>query len=82
MDAPRTGQRHYSLPTYSNVLYLKERGAKSFGSFKITGNTAITNSAGIATFPALKIDKPGGYTAIAVSDVGGSAEATFQINGH
>ena len=28
---------HYSLPTYSNVLYLKERGAKSFGSFNITG---------------------------------------------
>jgi dTDP-D-glucose 4,6-dehydratase len=28
---------HYSLPTYSNVLYLKERGAKSFGSFKLTG---------------------------------------------
>jgi nucleoside-diphosphate-sugar epimerase len=28
---------HYSLPTYSNVLYLKERGTKSFGSFKITG---------------------------------------------
>jgi nucleoside-diphosphate-sugar epimerase len=28
---------HYSLPTYSNVLYLKERGIKSFGSFKITG---------------------------------------------
>jgi nucleoside-diphosphate-sugar epimerase len=28
---------HYSLPTYSNVLYLKERGLKSFGSFKITG---------------------------------------------
>jgi nucleoside-diphosphate-sugar epimerase len=28
---------HYSLPSYSNVLYLKERGAKSFGSFKITG---------------------------------------------
>lgn len=27
----------YSLPTYSNVLYLKARGAKSFGSFKITG---------------------------------------------
>jgi len=52
------------------------------GSFKITGNTAITNSAGIATFPALRIDKPGGYTAVATSDVGGSAEATFQINGH
>jgi nucleoside-diphosphate-sugar epimerase len=28
---------HYSLPTYSNVLYLKERGVKSFGDFKITG---------------------------------------------
>ena len=28
---------HYSLPTYSNVLYLKECGTKSFGSFKITG---------------------------------------------
>jgi nucleoside-diphosphate-sugar epimerase len=28
---------HYSLPTYSNVLYLKERGTKSLGSFKITG---------------------------------------------
>jgi len=52
------------------------------GSFKITGNTAMTNSAGIATFPALRIDKPGGYTAVATSDVGGSAEATFQINGH
>jgi nucleoside-diphosphate-sugar epimerase len=28
---------HYSLPTYSNVLYLKERGTKSFGYFKIAG---------------------------------------------
>jgi len=28
---------HYSLPTYSNVLYLKEHGIGSFGSFKITG---------------------------------------------
>jgi hypothetical protein len=52
------------------------------GSFRISGNTAITNSSGIATFPDLKIDKPGGYTATAVSDVGGSASATFQINGH
>ena len=52
------------------------------GSFKISGNTAVTNSAGIANFPDLKIDKPGGYTATAVSDVGGSAAATFQINGH
>ena len=28
---------HYSLPTYSNFLYLKEHGATSFGIFKITG---------------------------------------------
>ncbi|MEO8320836.1 MAG: NAD(P)-dependent oxidoreductase, partial [Bradyrhizobium sp.] len=28
---------HYSLPAYSNVLYLKECGVKSFGGFKITG---------------------------------------------
>jgi dTDP-D-glucose 4,6-dehydratase len=28
---------HYSLPAYSNVLYLKGCGAKSFGSFRITG---------------------------------------------
>ena len=28
---------HYSQPTYSNVLYLRQRGAKSFGRFKITG---------------------------------------------
>ncbi|MDN4988581.1 MULTISPECIES: NAD(P)-dependent oxidoreductase [Bradyrhizobium] len=27
----------YSLPTYSNVLYLKEHGTKSFCNFKITG---------------------------------------------
>ena len=51
------------------------------GSFTISGNTAITNSSGIATFPDLRIDKPGGYTATAVSDVGGSASATFHING-
>jgi nucleoside-diphosphate-sugar epimerase len=28
---------HYSLPTYSNVLYLKTCGTQSFKSFKITG---------------------------------------------
>ncbi len=28
---------HYSLPTYSNVLYLKEHGTKSFADFNITG---------------------------------------------
>jgi len=28
---------HYSLPEYSNVLHLKERGTKKFNSFKITG---------------------------------------------
>jgi nucleoside-diphosphate-sugar epimerase len=34
----RTNQvGHYSQPTYSNLLYLKERGVKSFANFKITG---------------------------------------------
>ena len=28
---------HYSLPSYSNVLYLKEYGTAGFSSFKITG---------------------------------------------
>lgn len=28
---------HYSLPTYSNALHLKECGSKSFASFQITG---------------------------------------------
>ncbi len=28
---------HYSEPTYSNVLYLKEHGTAGFSSFKITG---------------------------------------------
>jgi nucleoside-diphosphate-sugar epimerase len=28
---------HYSLPTYSNVLYLKAHGTQSFKRFKITG---------------------------------------------
>ena len=51
------------------------------GSYTITGNTATTNAAGIATFPNLKIDKPGGYTATVVSTVGGSAVTTFKING-
>ncbi len=51
------------------------------GNFTITGNTAVTNAAGIATFPNLRIDKPGGYKATVVSAVGGSAATTFQING-
>lgn len=28
---------HYSLPTYSNALYLKEHGTENFSEFKITG---------------------------------------------
>jgi nucleoside-diphosphate-sugar epimerase len=28
---------HHSLPTYSNVLYLKSRGTQSFRAYKITG---------------------------------------------
>ncbi|HEX7978970.1 MAG TPA: hypothetical protein VF461_10235 [Gemmatimonadaceae bacterium] len=52
------------------------------GSFTITGNTAVTNAAGIATFPNLKIDKPGGYTLTAVSELGGSISTFFNIDGH
>jgi hypothetical protein len=62
-----------SLMTISVVL--------NNGSYTITGNTAVTNAAGIATFPNLRIDKPGGYIATVVSAVGGSAVATFKING-
>jgi hypothetical protein len=52
------------------------------GSFTITGNTAVTNAAGIATFPKLKIDKPGGYTLTAVSELGGSVSTFINIDGH
>lgn len=51
------------------------------GSFTITGNTAVTDASGIATFPSLHIDKAGGYTLTASSELGGSAQAVFQING-
>jgi hypothetical protein len=51
------------------------------GSFTITGNVATTDASGIATFPALSIDKAGGYTVTATSELGGSAQAVFQING-
>jgi hypothetical protein len=52
------------------------------GSFTITGNTAVTDASGIATFPDLKIDKPGGYTMTAVSELGGSVSTFFNIDGH
>lgn len=51
------------------------------GSFAISGNTATTDANGIATFPNLKIDKAGGYTMTAVSEVGGSTSIFFNING-
>jgi len=51
------------------------------GSYTITGNTAVTDANGIATFPLLYIDKAGGYTMTASSELGGSASTTFLING-
>jgi hypothetical protein len=51
------------------------------GSYTITGNTATTNSSGVATFPDLHIDKAGGYTVTATSEVGGTATAGFNISG-
>ena len=46
------------------------------------GNTAVTNDDGIAEFTNLFIDKSGGYTIIATSPLGGSAQATFNITGN
>jgi hypothetical protein len=51
------------------------------GSFNISGNTATTDANGVATFPDLHIDKAGGYTMTATSEVGGSASIFFNING-
>ena len=51
------------------------------GSFNISNNTAITDDAGIATFPNLRIDKAGGYTVTATSELGGSAVVNFNISG-
>ena len=55
--------------------------ASNNGSFNISGNTAYTDATGTATFPNLKIDKAGGYTMTASSEVGGSASLFFNING-
>ena len=46
------------------------------------GYQATTNDDGIATFSNLVIDKSGGYTITATSEVGGSATATFNITGN
>jgi hypothetical protein len=51
------------------------------GSFNITGDTATTDATGVARFPNLHIDKAGGYTMTATSEVGGSASVFFNING-
>ena len=55
--------------------------ASNNGSFNIDGNTAYTDATGTAIFPNLKIDKAGGYTMTASSEVGGSASLFFNING-
>jgi nucleoside-diphosphate-sugar epimerase len=48
---------HYSMPTYSNVLYLKARGAQSFKDFKITGwESELMNVDQIR--PANAVDRP------------------------
>jgi hypothetical protein len=51
------------------------------GSFNITGDTATTDATGVARFPNLHIDKAGGYTMTATSEVGGSTSVFFNING-
>ncbi|WP_245320036.1 NAD(P)-dependent oxidoreductase [Bradyrhizobium sp. LMTR 3] len=52
----------YALPTYSNVLYLKARGIKSFGIFKITGwEQELMNIDHVA--PAPSVDQPAAHGA-------------------
>lgn len=51
------------------------------GSFNISGDTATTDATGVARFPNLHIDKAGGYTMTATSEVGGSTSVFFNING-
>jgi hypothetical protein len=52
----------YALPTYSNVLYLKARGAKSFGIFKITGwEQELMNIDHVASAPS--VDQPAAHGA-------------------
>ncbi|MBW8769669.1 MAG: hypothetical protein JF589_07945 [Gemmatimonadetes bacterium] len=55
--------------------------ASNNGSFNISGNTAYTDVNGVATFPSLRIDKAGGYTMTATTEVGGTASTFFNING-
>jgi hypothetical protein len=54
------------------------------GSFKNPPDgsaPAYTDEHGVVQFPSLYIDKAGGYTITATSDVGGSASAFFNISG-
>ena len=51
-------------------------------SFPPGSNIAVTNELGIATFPFFVIDKSGGYTITATSEVGGTAQATYNITGN
>ena len=51
------------------------------GSYNISNNVATTDDAGVATFPTLRIDKAGGYTMTATSELGGIAQVAFNISG-
>lgn len=51
------------------------------GSYVESGNVETTDASGIARFPDYRISKAGGYTIQATSDAGGSATASFLING-
>ena len=51
----------------------------NLGSFTLSGTTTrVTGSDGIATFPDLSLDKPGGYVFVATSTLVGFAPA--QVN--
>jgi len=53
----------------------------SFTNPPLGSEPAYTDDKGVVSFPNLYIDKAGGYTIKATSDVGGSASAFFNISG-
>ena len=53
----------------------------SFTNPPLGSDPAYTNEKGVVQFPNLYIDKAGGYTITATSEVGGSASAFFNISG-
>jgi hypothetical protein len=69
-------------PLAGVTITLSVVGNSGSFSFPSGSNIAVTNELGIATFPNFVIDKSGGYTITAESEVGGVAQATYNITGN